>query len=37
MSMSRALRQLLTGWVPHPRPIELPEMNFDCSVKKALT
>jgi hypothetical protein len=34
--MSRAPRQLLTGWVAHPRPIGFPEMNFGRTFKKAL-
>ena len=36
MPMSRAPRQLLTGWVAHPRPIGCPEMNFGRTLKKAL-
>ena len=36
MSMSREPRQLLTGWVEHPRPIGCPEMNFGRTLKKAL-
>jgi hypothetical protein len=34
--MNRAPRQLLTGWVEHPRPIEFPEMNFSGTLKTAL-
>ena len=36
MPMSRAPRQLLAGWVAHPRPIGCPEMNFGRTLKKAL-
>jgi hypothetical protein len=36
MPMNRAPRQLLTGWVAHPRPIGCPEMNFGRTLKKAL-
>ena len=36
MPMSRMPRQLLTGWVAHPRPIGCPEMTFGRTLKKAL-
>ena len=36
MPMSRAPRQLLTGWVEHPRPIGCSEMNFSRTLKKTL-
>jgi hypothetical protein len=36
MPMNRALRQLLTGWVAHPRPIGCQKMNFGGTLKKAL-
>jgi hypothetical protein len=36
MSMSRVPRQLLTGWVAHPRPTECPEMNFGRPLKRTL-
>jgi hypothetical protein len=36
MPMNRAPRQLLTGWVAHPRPIGCPEINFGRTLKKAL-
>jgi hypothetical protein len=36
MSMNRAPRQLLTGWVAHPRPIGCSEMKFGRTLKKAL-
>jgi hypothetical protein len=36
MPVSRASRQLLTGWVAHPRTILLPEINFGRTLKKAL-
>jgi hypothetical protein len=35
MPMNRAPRQLLTGWVAHPRPIGCPEMSFGRTLKKA--
>jgi hypothetical protein len=36
MPVSRAPRQLLTGWVVHPRQVWCPEMNFGRKLKKAL-
>ena len=36
MPMSRAPRQLLTGWVAHPRPTGSPLMTFGRTLKKAL-
>jgi hypothetical protein len=36
MPTSWAPRQLLTGWVAHPRPIGYPEMSFGRTLKKAL-
>jgi hypothetical protein len=36
MPMSRAPRQLFTGWVAHLQPIGCPEMNFGRTLKKAL-
>ena len=36
MPMNRAPRELLTGWVAHPRPIGSPDMNFGRTLKKAL-
>jgi len=36
MPMSRAPRQLLTGWVAHPRPTGSPPMTFGRTLKKAL-
>jgi hypothetical protein len=30
MPMNRAPRQLITGWVAHPRQIGCPEINFGC-------
>jgi hypothetical protein len=34
--MSWALRQLLTGWMAHPRPVRCPVINFGRTFKKAL-
>ena len=34
--MSRAPRQLLTGWVAHKRPIGCPQMTWGRTLKKAL-
>ena len=36
MPMSRAPRQLLTGWVAHKRPIGCPQMTWGRTIKKAL-
>jgi hypothetical protein len=36
MPMSRAPRQLLTGWVAHPRPTGSPLMTWGRTLKKAL-
>jgi hypothetical protein len=36
MPMTRAPRQLLTGWVAHPRPNGCPEMTWGRTSKKAL-
>ena len=36
MPMSRAPRQLLTGWVAHKRPIGCPQMTWGRTLKKAL-
>jgi len=36
MPMTRAPRQLLTGWVAHPRPNGCPEMTWGRTLKKAL-
>jgi hypothetical protein len=36
MPMSRAPRQLLTGWVAHPWPIGFPDTNFGRLLTKAL-
>jgi hypothetical protein len=36
MPMSRAPRQLLTGWVAHPPPIGCPEIFFCCTLKIVL-
>jgi hypothetical protein len=36
MPMTRALRQLLTGWVAHSRPSGCPEMTWGRTLKKSL-
>jgi hypothetical protein len=36
MPMTRASRQLLTGWVAHSRPNRCPEMTWGRTLKKAL-
>ena len=36
MPMTRAPRQLLTGWVDHKRPIGCPQMTWGRTLKKAL-
>jgi hypothetical protein len=36
MPMSRMPRQLLTGWVAHPRPVGCPLMTWGRTLKKAL-
>jgi hypothetical protein len=36
MHMSWTPRELLTGWVAHPRPIRCPDMNFGHTLLKAL-
>ena len=36
MPMSRAPRQLLTGWVLHSRPIGCPQMTWDKALENAL-
>ena len=36
MPMTRAPRQLLTGWVAHLRPNGCPEMTLGRTLKKAL-
>ena len=36
MPMSRAPRQLLTGWVSHSRPIGCPQMTWGRTLKNAL-
>ena len=36
MPMSRAPRQLLTGWVAHKRPIGCPQTTWGRTIKKAL-
>jgi hypothetical protein len=36
MPMSRAPRQLLTGWVPHSRPIGCPQMTWGRTLENAL-
>ena len=36
MPMSRALRQLLTGWVSHSRPIGCPQMTWGRTLENAL-
>jgi len=35
MPMTRAPRQLVTGWVAHPRPTGSPPMTFGRTLKKA--
>ena len=37
MSMRRTPRQLLTGWVRHPRPVGAPQMTSGRTINKALT
>jgi len=34
--MSRAPRQLLTGWVSHSRPIDFPRMTWGRTLENAL-
>jgi hypothetical protein len=36
MSMSRAPRQLLTGWVSHSRPIGCPQITWGRTLENAL-
>ena len=36
MPMSRAPRQLLTGWVSHSRPIDCPQMTWGRTLENAL-
>jgi len=36
MPVTRAPRQLLTGWVAHPRPNGCPEITWGRTLKKAL-